>query len=429
MKKRVLFINVRSHMVERMEPLFAAKNLNVDPVLLCDKDPEIDDRYVNPDNVFIADTYDMDKALEIVKEIHQKNPVSGVLTWADKDVELVSRIAAALGLPGPSIEASKNARNKYLMRSAIALKHPELCPRFKSVRSLEELQTAVDEIGVPGVLKPVGASGSKSIIKIFDNHDLYSAYHEVVKETRIDRDPVYNYFPDQYIYEELMDGDEISIEGFVSTFDNNIIIAGMTDKFVTDKYSTEYKEFEPSQKNPEYLRVYREQITKAIRALGISQCSFHAECKVNGPQLKVIEIAARPGGEFITTHLVPLASGISFVEQNIKNALGLPIDTQIEFAQWSQSPKCIAGHLDFMSNQEGIVTHIGGLQRIYEDPNVVNFLPLKEEGDSIVLPPDDFSSLYTATMVVKGTSIEDIEKSFDLIQPRFEISISKEAIK
>lgn len=82
-----------------------------------------------------------------------------------------------------------------------------------------------------------------------------------------------------------------------------------------------------------------------------------------------------------------------------------------------------------MSNQEGIVTHIGGLQRIYEDPNVVNFLPLKEEGDSIVLPPDDFSSLYTATMVVKGTSIEDIEKSFDLIQQRFEISISKEAIK
>ena len=45
-----------------------------------------------------------------------------------------------------------------------------------------------------------------------------------------------------------MDGDEISIEGFVSTFDNNIIIAGMTDKFVTDKYSTEYKEFEPSKK-------------------------------------------------------------------------------------------------------------------------------------------------------------------------------------
>lgn len=422
--KRILFINLRSHLVERMEPLYAAKKLGIKVTLLTDAIPNIDNDYISKDDYIVTDTYDMDNALNAVLEYAKTKPIDGVLTWSDKDVELVSLIADKLNIPAPTVSSSKIARNKLLMRDAIAKDNPELCPKYKRVNSKIELEDAVKEVGFPAVLKPVGASGSKSIIKIKDSSELDRAIERLNDETTVEKDKVYQYFPKQYIYEELLTGDEISIEGFVSTTDNKIIIAGVTDKYVTDKYSTEYLEFEPSQKKPDYLLSYCEDIKKAIRSMGITNCSFHAECKVNKENLKVIEISDRPGGEFITTHLIKLASGVSFVEQNIKNAIGEKMNEKIKFENWFRKPKNIVAHEDFMAKNDGTVIKIGGLQKIFEDPNVVNFMPLKEVGDQIILPPKSYSSLYTATMVVKGKSIDEVKKSLKKIKKDFSMKIN-----
>ncbi|NVY96741.1 ATP-grasp domain-containing protein [Lactobacillus sp. DCY120] len=423
---RILFVNLRSHLVERMEPLYAAKKLGIEVVLLTDQVPNIDDGYIDPENYIVTDTYDMENALKKVVAYAQKKEINGVLTWADKDVELVSLIADKLHIPAPTIEASKIARNKLLMREAISKTNPDLCPKYESVKSIQDLDESVRKIGFPAVLKPVGASGSKSIIKLNNKSEIPQAVERLKQETNVQTDKVYQYFPNQYIYEELLTGAEISIEGFVSSKTGEIIIAGMTDKFVTDKYSTEYLEYEPSQKEAVNLQGYRQDIKRAIKSMGITSCSFHAECKVNAGSLKVIEIAARPGGEFITSHLVKIASGISFVEQNIKNALGMAIDAEIAFENWSKTPKSLVVHQDFMANKEGRVVKIGGLQRIFEDPNVINFMPLKEVGDRVILPPLDYSSLYTATMIVTGKSLGELDSALERIENKFEIKIVEE---
>lgn len=409
--KRILFINLRSHYVERMEPLYAAKKLGVEVVLLADIKPQIDDGYISEDNFIITDTYDMANALQKVIEFAKDKPIDGVLTWSDRDVELVSLIAEKLDIPAPNIEASKNARNKFLMRKAISEENPELCPKFLRVTNLSEFKEAVDVIGTPGVLKPVGASGSKTIVKIYSETNLESIFERVRSETRISRDKVYKYFPDEYIYEELLSGDEMSVEGFVSSVTGEVVIAGMTDKYVTDEYSTEYKEIEPSQKSPKFLKLYSEKVKSAVKSLGLTACAFHAEVKVVGETLKVIEIAARPGGGFITTHLVKLASGVSFIEETIKNALNQPIDKKILFESWSQSPKYVVGQEDFMSEKEGEVSRVGGLPEIFEDSNVRLFIPLKEVGDEVILPPKNYGSLYTGRIIVAASNIKEVEKS------------------
>ena len=45
-----------------------------------------------------------------------------------------------------------------------------LCPKFQEVESLNDLKEAVTQIGIPGILKPVGASGSKGILKLKVKH-------------------------------------------------------------------------------------------------------------------------------------------------------------------------------------------------------------------------------------------------------------------
>ena len=421
--KRILFINLRSHFVERMEPLYIAKKLGVEVVLLTDKKPQIDDGYILEENYIVTDTYNMEESVQKVVEFAKNRPIDGVLTWSDRDVELVSLIAERLNLPAPSIEASKNARNKYLMRKAISKEFPDLCPKFKRVTTLEEFQEAVENVGIPGVLKPVGASGSKTIVKIYSKDNLENIFKRVKEETSTVRDKVFSYFPNEYIYEELLLGDEMSIEGFVSSVTGEVMIAGMTDKYVTEEFSTEYKEIEPSQKISKNLRIYRDKIASAIKALGITSCAFHAEVKVQGENLKVVEIAARPGGGFITTHLVQLASGISFIEQTIKNALKLPIDDRILFEFWERNPKCIVGQEDFMSEKEGKVIRVGGISEIFEDPNVELFIPLKEVGDEITLPPKNYSSLYTGRVIVTGLNVKEVENSLEKAKAKFKLKV------
>lgn len=55
----------------------------------------------------------------------------------------------------------------------------------------------------------------------------------------------------------------------------------------------------------------------AIQSLKIDHCAFHLEGRLTESGFKVIEIAARPAGGFITSHLIRLSSGHSFIEKSL----------------------------------------------------------------------------------------------------------------
>lgn len=61
---------------------------------------------------------------------------------------------------------------------------------------------------------------------------------------------------------------------------------------------------------------------QAIRAVGIGNGPVHVEMKVTQDGPKMIELGARMGGDFITTHLVPLSTGIDMMKLVIENACG-----------------------------------------------------------------------------------------------------------
>ena len=96
-----------------------------------------------------------------------------------------------------------------------------------------------------------------------------------------------------------------------------VFIAGITDKRVTPKFSLEYIAFFPSDK-PEKVKDEIKKKTKlAIQSLKIDHCAFHLEGRLTESGFKVIEIAARPAGGFITSHLIRLSSGHSFIEKSL----------------------------------------------------------------------------------------------------------------
>ncbi|EGQ3504126.1 ATP-grasp domain-containing protein [Staphylococcus pseudintermedius] len=413
--KTLLFINLRSHKVERIAPVIEAKRQGYRVVLMTDHDPQLIDSGL--DEVIEIDTYDETAVVEAVIAYHQQHHLSGILTWSDKDVELVAQLNDRLQLPGIPVSHVKNARNKYLMRMAFD-QVPDISPDYENVRSEVDLRHAVARIGTPGILKPVGASGSKGIFKIESEECIEYVYETLRHATSPERDKVYHYYPNDYIYEGYLVGEEVSVEGVVQN--GEVRIAGITDKAVTPEYSLEYIAIFPSDKNAALQQEIKTKATQAIQSLGIDHCAFHLEGRVTKDGFKVIESAARPGGGFIASHLIPGASGHSYIEKILDVAVGN--DVTENWPTFDQTSKKMCFY-SVMAEQAGIFKGVQGLDRLVEIPGVHYVVALKNYGDSVILPPEHFSSCFVLNIVFEAESTEAVQQKIDWIHEVIEVIV------
>lgn len=413
--KTLLFINLRSHKVERIAPVIEAKRQGYRVVLMTDHDPQLIDSGL--DEVIEIDTYDETAVVEAVIAYHQQHHLSGILTWSDKDVKLVAQLNDRLQLPGIPVSHVKNARNKYLMRMAFD-QVPDISPDYENVRSEADLRHAVARIGTPGILKPVGASGSKGIFKIESEECIEYVYETLRHATSPERDKVYHYYPNDYIYEGYLVGEEVSVEGVVQN--GEVRIAGITDKAVTPEYSLEYIAIFPSDKNAALQQEIKTKATQAIQSLGIDHCAFHLEGRVTKDGFKVIESAARPGGGFIASHLIPGASGHSYIEKILDVAVGN--DVTENWPTFDQTSKKMCFY-SVMAEQAGIFKGVQGLDRLVEIPGVHYVVSLKNYGDSVILPPEHFSSCFVLNIVFEAESTEAVQQKIDWIHEVIEVIV------
>ena len=59
----------------------------------------------------------------------------------------------------------------------------------------------------------------------------------------------------------------------------------------------------------------------------------------------------------------------------------------------------------------------------YGNSGVIAVIPLKEEGDEVIMPPQHFSSCFIANIILEGESTEDIENTIDEIESFIKVEI------
>src|SRR5207247_317990 len=98
-----------------------------------------------------------------------------------------------------------------------------------------------------------------------------------------------------------------------------------------------------------------------IRALAMDNCGFHAEIKVCAGGPRIIEIAARLGGDRIATDLTPLSTGVDLVGAILDISLGKPPCIE---PKWNRG----AAIRYFDAGRSGTIAAIRGLEAIHEMP-------------------------------------------------------------
>lgn len=395
----VLFVNMRSTGPERRAAVFAAWQLGYQVVLLADSVPA-SIRSLLAD-VEIVDTYDWEQALRAARDLARRYQIQGVVTWSDRDVELVAQIGQALGLPAPSPAAAQKARNKYIMKQALA--HlPGLVPRHARVCSWPELEQAIQEIGFPAVLKPTGASASKGIFELHRPADLQGAFAALQDFARPAVDPIFRTYGAEFILEEFLSGPEVSVEGWV--FQGEVEVVGITDKQTTEPFHLEYQHLYPSALPEAAQQEIRTKAGQIVKTLDLNNCAFHLEGKLTPNGFRLIEIAARIGGDYITSHLIPLSSGLNFYAQVLRVVTG-------QRPQRDAPLQVYSGARFLLAPGEGTFRGLTGLEQVMHRSSVEHCFMESAPGASILLPPRHFAAQRVGAVLVRDPNYTVVEQT------------------
>lgn len=266
------------------------------------------------DKFYNTSTLDKEGVLDIAK----KENISGLLTTSDAPVRVVSFVGKKLGIPCMSEKVSEICTNKYLQRLLFS-NNGINCPDF----ILCDPQTDISSLKkFPYIVKPIDSSASRGVTKVHNQDELTAAIKEAFSYSR----------EGKIIVESFIEGREFSVETLSQ--DNKTHIVTITEKLTRGEqegFFVEDTHIQPARISIEEKNLIEKEVIKAIEAIGINNCPTHTEIKINREGAFIIEIACRLGGDYITSDLVPLSTGIDMLENLIRLSVGKEIDTEKKF--------------------------------------------------------------------------------------------------
>lgn len=339
MSKKIMILGAS---ILQLPAIEKAKEMGLD-VIAVDMNPEAIAFNVPGVKKEIISTIDSPAIVEVAK----KHQIDGIMTLAtDMPMRSVAAVAKAMGLVGIDEETALKATNKVEMRKALQAGGVPI-PKFIKVSNEEEYREAVKQFNVPFIVKPADNSGSRGIFEVIDftNEKLIKKAYDYSKpHSRVG----------DVVVEEYMRGLEVSVETL--SVDGVCHVIQITDKLTTGApHYVEMGHSQPTVHDSEMAFRIAEVAKIANKAIGIKNGPSHTEIIITSEGPKIVEIGARLGGDNITTHLVPLSTGIDMVECCIKIALGEKPDMK---AKWSKGSA-----IRYFEQKAGIIKSIEGIEQ------------------------------------------------------------------
>ncbi len=348
------------------------------------------------DKAICADIVNEETMLKIARDEH----VDGVIhPCSEVSMAVMGRINDELGLSGISREQAICATNKHLMRKAFE-KGNAPSPNSILAQDAEDAWSRLqNEFDTDAILKPSRNSGSRGIAKVsrnMDKGDFIRAYDEALSESR----------DHSVLIEQFIEGPEFSIEMIV--WQGDIHVLTVTDKKTTGApHFVELGHNQPSCFSATDVETLKAAAVAGVRALGVNNCACHAEAKLMNGKAYLMEVGARLGGDFISTELTHLSTGIDMVAAAIDVALGVEPDLSAK-----EEPKGVC--IRYFCPKPGKLVSISNTE-VLNNPHVYLWEIYPKEGDVI---PAVTSSLCRSghVIVTEKTPQKAIELAERLIE-------------
>lgn len=218
------------------------------------------------------------------------------------------------------------------------------------------------------MIKPVDSSASRGVFKIKNSEELLLHFDYSMsfsKEKKI-------------IIEEFVFGKEYVVESYTHNYDIFDLVVGHRDYFdVTDTFIPNATVFiDADSATSKVKKKVIEANKKIIKYFGLNFGITHGEYLYDERNDKVylVEIAARGGGVFISSDLIPLACGVNANDMLVRDVLKLDFHKPI-LSHGSSAYFCYLVPIGIVEKIEGIdqVCNIDGVHKAFFDNIYIGF--------------------------------------------------------
>ena len=262
------------------------------------------------DEYYNVSTTDMQAVLELAEKLR----IDGIVSYAsDVSAPTAAYVAEKLHLPTNPYESVLKLTRKDLIRPFME-KHKFNVPKGKSFTEKKEAFDFFKSIKKPAMVKPVDASGSKGVSKIWSEEEFDTAYNSAQEYSR----------SGIVIVEEFLqrEGYQIAGDGFL--VNGELVFAGLMNEHFDRKINplVPIGESYPSVL-PEYLREKaKAEIQRLMSLLGMHMGALNLDFIIDEYEdVYILEIGPRNGGNLITD-AIKLAVGVDLAKYTILAALG-----------------------------------------------------------------------------------------------------------
>jgi len=294
-----------------------ARRLGHEPVMATDRCGSLDDPW--GDHAFSLKFHQPEEsAAKLAAEMPH---LGGIAAVGDKPALAAAHIAARLGLRFHSPVAVEAAGNKYLARERFSAAGLPV-PAYFRVPLDSDPASACARALWPCVLKPIGLSGSRGVIRADAPEEFVAAFTRIrllldSPEILRHRDPALGFIQ----VEEYIPGREFALEGLMTG--GRLRTLAIFDKPdpLDGPFFEETIYLTPSREPLAAQESMQAAIQSACSALGLSDGPVHAELRANERGIWVLEVAARPIGG-LCARVLRFHGGVPLEEVVLRHAIG-----------------------------------------------------------------------------------------------------------
>jgi len=331
----------------------------------------------------------------------EKYGIDAIVTAAtDKPLVMMARIAEKYGFPFFSVETAQWSTDKFQMKQRF-MEGGVPCAKGRLVKSVCE----VEDFEYPVIIKPRDNSGSRGVKLCRNKEELETSMSEAFGVSKLDT----------VLVEEFIEGPEYSIEGL--HYDGNSEVIQFTEKKTTEfPYNVELGHIQPASISDEIKQLIRNIVSKIGNALHFENCPSHTELKINERGVFVIETSPRLGGDYITSTLTPLSTGVNLEDQLLLLAIGDTIQIEPKQLQFSG--------VRFFAFEEGsVIRHVPDEKFVKAWPHVVDFSFSLKEGEKTNRITSSLNRY--GYLILQAGNRNTLEKVFD----KYEKAIQEECFR
>jgi len=236
------------------------------------------------------------------------------------------------------------------------------------------------------VLKPLGLSASRGVIRANDEHEFLAAFERI--RTLLATPDIRRLHEERNAYiqvESYIEGREFAIEGLAT--EGRFQVLALFDKPdpLEGPYFEETIYTTPSREEPAVRQAILETVGSAVRALDLRHGPVHAEARVNARGVWMLEAAARPIGG-LCARALRFNGGMPLEELLLRHALGEDVEHAVLDGPAS-------GVMMIPIPRGGIFQGVEGVERAAAVPAIEEVVITAKEGQRLVPLPEGASYL------------------------------------